>query len=117
MTLRLTPDVLRACYDFLNECEPFSHWALPDSDDITFKVARGKSCHGWYEFKNGKHLIAISSGMVGHTSSLISTMSHEMIHVHESNAGACRAGVEHSAAFQRWAAQVCGVHGFDPMAF
>ena len=70
-----------------------------------------------YNVENGKHLIAISSGMVGHTSSLISTMAHEIIHVHERNAGMCRPGVEHTASFKRWAAQVCKVHGFDPMAF
>lgn len=117
MTLPLTRDVLASCYDFLNECEPFNRWALPDSDDIAFKVARGKSCHGWHRYEDGKHLIAISSGLVGHTSSLIATMAHEMIHVHENNARACKAGVEHSAAFKRWAGQVCRVHGFDPMAF
>ena len=116
MTIKLTPDVLRACFDFLSETDPFDRWSL-DSDCVIFKVARGKSCHGWYKFHDGKHLIAVSSGMVGHTSSLIATMAHEMIHMHERNAGTCKPGVEHSGAFKKWAAMVCRSHGFDPMAF
>tara|TARA_B110000503_G_scaffold95469_1_gene143737 strand:+ start:1564 stop:1917 length:354 start_codon:yes stop_codon:yes gene_type:complete len=117
VTIPLTRDVLRACYDFLNECEPFNKWVLPDGDEVAFKVARGKSCWGWYEFKDSKHTIAVSSGMVGHTSSLVSTMAHEMIHLHERNARACKPGTEHSPAFKKWAAQVCAIHGFDPVNF
>lgn len=117
MTVPLSQDILRACYNFLNETPPFNKWNLPDGDDIVFKVATDRTCNGWYVFKNRKHLIAISSGCVGHTSLLISTMAHEMIHVHEQHAKACKPGVEHSAAFKRWAAQVSRIHGFDVKAF
>jgi hypothetical protein len=44
-------------------------------------------------------------------------IGHEMIHVHEEHAKACREDVEHSAAFKKWAQQVCKVHGFDLKRF
>ena len=33
MTLRLTPDMLAAAYDFLRTTVPFSRWRLPEADD------------------------------------------------------------------------------------
>ncbi len=117
MTLPLTPDTLRQAYDLLNTTPPFSRWNLPDADDITFKVVRDKTVAGWHTRVGGKHTIAISASCVGHTARLVETMAHEMIHVHEENARACREDVAHSAAFMKWAALVCKIHGFDPKGF
>lgn len=116
MTLPLTPDTLRAAYDFLNTTPPFSKWNLPDGEDVAFKVVRDPSMRGWYRREDRRHTIGISSRTIGHNASLIGVMAHEMIHLHEANVKACGSG-QHSAAFHRWAGQVCKVHGFDPKLF
>lgn len=117
MSVLITRDALRAAYDFLCETPPFNKWNLPDSEDIEFKVAKDPSTMGWHTFDGTKHVVVVSSATVGHTSNMIETLAHEMIHVHEAHSKACSRGAEHSAAFRRWAAQVCRIHGFDPKAF
>lgn len=117
MTLPLNPETLKAAYIFLNETPPFNKWNLPDADEIRFKVVRSEANQGWHTFDGKRHLIAVSSNAIGHTFSLIALMAHEIVHVHENNSGICRADVEHSAAFWKWAEQVCRIHGFDPKTF
>ena len=116
MTLKLTPGLLRAAYELLCEAPPFNKWNLPNSDDIAFRVSRDRTTQGWYSF-DGTHYIYVSRNLVGYLSTLDSLMAHEMIHVHERHAGACKPGIEHSAAFKKWAAQVCAIHGWDPKYF
>jgi hypothetical protein len=115
MTLPLTPDTLRAAYDYLCTTPPFNRWNLPDSEDIVFRVARDRQHCGWYNKKH-RYVIAVSRHFIGRTLSLLETMGHEMVHLHAERTGAGGRG-EHSAAFKRWAAQVCKVHGFDPQLF
>jgi hypothetical protein len=116
MTLPLTKDMLRAAYNYLNETEPFCRWNLPDGDDITFRVVRDRINQGFHIYDNGKHTIAVSKNQTGHTITLMGVMAHEMIHVHEQHSRACTKG-EHSAAFRKWALEVCAFHGFDPKFF
>jgi hypothetical protein len=116
MTLPLTPEMLRAAYDYLNTTPPFSRWNLPDGEDVVFHVVRDRAVRGWYQWRDDKHHIAVSSRNIGYTSGLMDVMAHEMVHLHERHCGAC-GSAEHSAAFHRWAGQVCRIHGFDPKAF
>ena len=113
--MTLSRDALRACYDFLNETLPFSRWNLPDGEDVEFRVVRDPSLFGWDLLENGRHINGISSTTVGHTDTLIRTMAHELVHLHEHHSGPCRKG--HSRAFRAYAKQVCKHHGFDPRAF
>ena len=117
MTLKLTPEVLAAAYDFLCSTEPFRNWGLPDSDEIVFKVAKSKTDHGWHVVKRGKHHIAVSAATVGHTMSLMAVMAHELVHLHETIAKLTPSNVQHGAAFKKLAARVCKIHGFDPKTF
>jgi hypothetical protein len=117
MALKLTRDNLRAAYAYLSETEPFSRWNLPDADDVTFKVARSAAYFGWHTFDGSHHVIAISGATVHDTATLLATMAHELIHVHEHHAKQCRRAGGHSIAFHRWAAQVCRAHGFEPKGF
>ena len=39
MTLKLTPDMLAAGYDFLRTTEPFRAWRLPDAEEVGLQVA------------------------------------------------------------------------------
>jgi hypothetical protein len=117
MTLPLDKEILAAAYDFLRTTPPFRTWNLPEAEDVKFKVVRTRRNYGRYLLANGTHTIEVSSGAVGHTTTLMTTLAHEMIHLHEWHANANRTGGEHTAAFKKWAAQVCRVHGFDPKWF
>jgi hypothetical protein len=112
----MTPDTLRACYNFLNETLPFSRWNLPDGDDIDFRVVRDAGRFGWYRFDGTRHVIAISATCVGHTDTLIRTMAHELVHLYEEHSGAC-SRTDHGPTFRAYAKQICKHHGFDPRAF
>lgn len=116
MAIFLDRSVLAAAYDYLNTTDPFRKWNLPPSEDVKFKVVRSPAVRGWYRLDKAGHVIAVSSRCIGHTLSLMAVMGHEMIHLHEAHAGACGRG-EHSAAFNRWAEQVCRAHGFDHKLF
>lgn len=113
----LTPASMRAMYDYFVETAPFNAWNLPDSEDVSFKVSRGRANYGWHTYDGRRHEIVLSRGMIGRTIVFAETMAHEMIHVHEQHSGAYVRGVEHSRAFKKWSAQVCKVHGFDPNTF
>lgn len=118
MTISLTPDLLRATYDRLIETSPFNRWNLPSGEDIKFRVVRDFATQGWYSFAPGSpHTICVSRNLVGYLSTLDPLMAHEMIHLHERVSGACKSGIEHSAAFKKWVLQVCAVHGWDPKYF
>ena len=116
MSLNLTPEILRAAYDFLCTTQPFSRWNMPDGEDVRFYVIRNRHVHGWYQKSPHAHEIAISSATVGHTAVLMTTMAHEMIHLHEKHNSVQGHG-EHSAAFKKYAERVSKIHGFDPKAF
>lgn len=113
MTLPLTKDVLRAAYNYLNETSPFCKWNLPDGEDVEFRVAKSRECHGWLNPRK-RPCITISSATVGQTLSLLAAMAHEMVHVHQHLTGQ---PLTHGPAFKARAAQVCRVHGFDPKTF
>lgn len=118
--LPLTPEVLAAAYDYLAACEPFVRWNLPDSDDVKFKVTRSKKEYARYQWDGGRHVISVSAAAVGHTSTLLMYLSHEILHMHLEITGMeSRTGDEntHNMPFRRLAAQVCRVHGFDLKAF
>jgi len=116
MAITLTPDVLRAAYDYLSACRPFSEWNLPDSDDIVFKVAKCPRHYGWYDIAHGRHMIFISRRCVTSGNCLLSTMAHEMLHLHQNLSG-MESNDDHNQAFIKLAAQICRVHGFDLKSF
>lgn len=117
--LPLTPEVLAAAYDYLASTEPFCRWNLPDSDDITFRVVKSRKMFAQYVY-DGTHTIEVSSGTVGHTATLMTTMAHELTHLHLRLTGMESKSSNpnvHNLPFRKLAAQVCRVHGFDLKAF
>ena len=117
VTIRLTRDMLELAYDLLCATPPFDKWNLPAGEDVQFKVTRSDDVRGdYYRDENGRHVIRISSRCNGTLASLIGTMAHEMIHLHESqNCTATRS--QHNAAFRKFAEIVCRIHRFDAKAF
>ena len=117
MTLPLTPEVLGAAYDFLRTTEPFRRWNLPESEDVQFRVVRDFATRGFYRRdQKDRPSISISSNCNGHTDSLIGTMAHEMVHLHE-DVNCLETKGEHSRAWHKYADRVCAVHGFDRKMF
>ena len=115
MTLQLTPEVLQAGYDLLNLTRPFNRWNLP-SDTVIFKVAKSRREHGWFTVDaKDRLLIVASSALTGHLITLLGTLGHEMIHLHQHLTGM---PINHGPAFKKLAQEVCKYHrDFDPKAF
>lgn len=122
MTLPLTVENLAAAYEYLRTTPPFNRWNLPEGDEIKFRISRITNEFGSYFWDREKkiHIISISSASVGFSTTLLTTMAHEMIHLHlqitgmESKNGTANT---HNAAFRKYASETCRVHGFDPRAF
>lgn len=116
MTLKLTPQTLEACYEYLRTTEPFKYMRLPSGASVKFVVTRTA---GWYGDCDGPFgpnkrrkfswIIGVSTVKNGHTRTLVQTMAHEMIHV--------KAGPSHGKRFKHYASKVCRYHGFDPKEF
>jgi len=118
MALKITPEMIRAMYEYLAVSPPFIDWNIRDVDDeITFVVTRDRD-FGWTKFfKRSRHVeIAISEKTVGSTHKLAETLAHEMIHLHLFDIGADRNG-RHGVAFRACAEEVCAAHGWDARAF
>lgn len=114
MTLRLTPDMLAAAYDFLRATEPFRRWRLPESDELGFHVVRDAALSADFGVREGMPYIRVSEANNGHTITLLATLGHEMIHLRQHLTGDRE---HHGPRFKRIAARVCAVHGFDPKTF
>jgi hypothetical protein len=114
MTLRLTPDMLAAGYDFLRATQPFAGWKLPHSDEVGFHVVADPHLYADFGFVDGIPLIRVSAARNGHAATLLATLAHEMIHLRQALTGDRG---HHNAAFRKMAARVCAVHGFDGKAF
>jgi hypothetical protein len=120
MTLPLTVEMLAAAYGFLKETPPFNKLNLPETEEVGFKVARTRYKQGWYQWDGNKHTITGSVGRVAYTTTLMTLMAHEMIHLYlEDNDMESKRGSNdtHNAAFRILAAKVCKIHGFDPKSF
>lgn len=114
MSLRLTPDMLAAGYDFLRTTEPFRRWRLPDSDVLCFHVVRDAAMSADFGVEQGVPFIRVSDANNGHSVTLLSTLAHEMIHLRQHLTGDRE---HHGLRFRRMAARVCAAHGFDPKIF
>ena len=118
MTLRLTPEMLAAAYEFLRASAPFRAWGLPHADDVEFHVIGARDRRGHYcRGESARHRIAISAANVGHSETLLRTIAHEMLHLYQNERGSETSKTEHNAEFRRLARAVCLHHGFDPRAF
>lgn len=115
MALTLTVEMLAHAYDYLACQKPFSDW-MPPSEEVKFLVIRQPDRYAHYQMVDGVHHIAVSTKYVGRHETLLSTMAHEMIHLHCKAAG-IRMRNPHGKAFQKFADEVCKIHDFDRLTF
>ena len=113
--MKLTPNILRASYDFIVITPPFRRWNLPPGGNVEFKVNKASDRMGSYQCHDD-HIITISGARVCHTVTLLVTMAHEMVHLAQVENGTATRTM-HNAAFRRMGKAVCRHHGFDPLEF
>ncbi len=114
--MQLTPDILRAAYNYLSETEPFNGWNLPDAEYVDFAVTKTRKrqgrCNCHVDGQSRCYKLDVSQKYVTHTASLMLILAHEMIHVHEFEAKLMERR-HHGKVFWALAKEVCDAHGFD----
>jgi hypothetical protein len=123
LALRLTPEILESAYEYLRTTPPFRSWGLPHPDQLVFRVMGARDRFGQFRGRFSRKSraedyseIGISAHLVHTTAALLSTMAHEMIHLHQDESGTCGRG-QHNKEFQQLACRVCTIHGFDREGF
>lgn len=114
MTLRLTPDLLAAGYDFMRETPPFKGWRLPVSEDVGFQVVTDPKIQADFRVDGDMPIIRVSEAHHGHITTLLATLAHEMIHLRQHLKNDRET---HGPRFQRTKNRICAQHGFDPKTF
>jgi len=113
--ITLTPSMLIAAYDMLEDTRPFRTWNLPASDHIRFSTYAMKRFWGDCTQEGPDFRIRIAERLPS-LFDLLATMAHEMVHLHMFHKGLDESD-HHGPGFQKLARQVCRHHGFDPQSF
>lgn len=114
MPIPLNAEMLAHCYDMLAATPTLSKWNLPPAEDIRFKVIKRKDRFAHHLVKGGVHHIEVSASLVGRFETLVSTMAHEMIHVHQDLVGLPRAD---DNSFAKFADKICKELDLDRLTF
>ena len=82
--LSLTPEVSAHCYEMVIAASPtLQGWNLPGSDDIKFMVVSSKRFYGRYKYDGGTRIIEVSKTSVRTFPTLVCTIIHEIVHLHQ----------------------------------
>ena len=114
MPIALNVEMLAHCYDMIAATPVMARLNLPPSEDIKFHIIKKRDRFAHHQVKNGVHQIAISSRFVGSFMTLVMTMCHEMIHVHQHEAKLPR---DDGKGFQKMADKICKQLEFDRLIF
>ncbi len=115
--IRLTPETLAAAYDYLVSMPPFDEWNLPESGDVKFQVIRSRVVFGQVRWDGKQYHMQISSRMCQRHVMLLTTVAHEITHIHQHSACFMKKNV-HDTAFWLLADEVCSHHpDFDRAVF
>lgn len=113
MSVPITKATVIAAYELLRSTPPFLGWKLPDSGEINFAVVRTRSLYGDCDGST----IRVSASRHGQLNTLLATVAHEMLHLHQMRTGLETANTQHNADFHKRAKRVCHIHGFDHRSF
>ena len=118
MIIPLNTEMLAHAYDYLSATPPYKRWNLPASDEVRFGIIRSRKKCAHCFWDGTTHVIELfSSKNVGSHDMILSTMAHEMVHMHMDMTGIMKTDNPHDAAFQKFADRVCKIHQFDRLAF
>lgn len=110
----ITPETVKATYEYLLNFPPFCKWKMHAARNLTFLVTAYKTEYAQYD--HAKKALRVSSLNVSKQQTLIKKIAHEMIHVHEDALN--RNTVKHdSVFFFRCRDRVCKHFDFDPADF
>lgn len=111
----LTPENLKAAYEYLRGTPPYRSWGLPRGEAVRFRVTRHKDREGDHNVdEKGRHVIRVSARVIGGTNTLMVVMAHEMLHVYQESRGV---KAHHNPDFYRLAERVCRYHCWDAKQF
>jgi len=82
--MRLNSEAISNAYASLCCMYPFTKWKLPVPEAIDFVVVHDPETMGTYYYDDGgdyEHTITISSARCGHYYTMLTTLSHEMVHM------------------------------------
>jgi hypothetical protein len=83
--MTLSPKILANIYVMLVSCKPFSGYrSMPPVEFVKFSVTQDAEAFGTYQYDEDAeypHKIEISKALCKHLSTVINTMSHEMVHL------------------------------------
>ena len=82
--MKLTPEAIRNAYASLCCLYPFTKWNMPLPEEIDFIIIPDAELMGTYMYDTGddyEHTITISSARCGHYYTMLTTLSHEMVHM------------------------------------
>ena len=110
----ITPETVKATYEYLLKFPPFLGWRMHPSSKMTFRVVDHVSEYA--QFSPDKMEMRVSNVTVSKHQTLLKKVAHEMIHVHE-HAIDKWSKKHDSAFFLRCRDQVCKRFDFDPADF
>jgi len=114
--LQITPERIAAIYDCLRAFPPFCRWRLPPSDEIEIRIGVQQDAFAHYHRERGEHAFEVSMLLVRDFDTLVQTVAHEMIHLHQARAGT-ETKAEHNREWHRLAAIVCRRFGWTTEGF
>lgn len=120
MSLTINKEMLGPAYDYLRATKPFSRWKLPAADEVIFGIIPNKdrSAHYYCRKSDGRHVIECSSHWNTRHVVLLSSLAHEMAHLHLNLTGRHSSRNPHNAEFWRLADRICKNHvEFDRAGF
>jgi len=116
----LTPQRVAHIYDCLREFPPFSHWKLPHSDGVEFRLTLRTDRQADTVITAYKPLdnprISLSYIKHKHFDSVVRTLAHEMIHLAQA-IDHTDTSSQHNEDFKQKAHLVCKNFGFDEGQF
>lgn len=119
--MRLTPIILEAAYEFLRCTPPFNKWNLPEADEIEFHVVNKMRPERHFADcgigDSGEWCIRVAAKRHRHTQTVLMSMAHEMVHLHQMIRQLETPNTQHNADFWKRAATVCRHHGWDAGLF
>ncbi len=113
MSVPITKATIIAAYELLRCCPPFLGWKLPEPDDVDFVVIRTRNVYGDCDGE----ALRISASKHGQLNTLLATVGHEMIHLHQMRNKLETPNTEHNADWHKRATRVCRLHGWDRKTF
>lgn len=112
----LTPTILVATYEFFCQVPPFSRWRMPEADEIEFHVVRAMKQAAFADCgvgTTGAFCMRFSARRHRHIQTLLMTMAHEMIHLHQKVHGLESRNNDHNENFWKCAKYLCATYGWD----